>query len=59
MTQELKMKKVEIAPSLEANHRSKQTAKATSFPSLRERRAKTVNLKPKAREMTKKAVKVT
>jgi len=44
---------------LEANHRSKQTAKATSFPSLRERRAKTVNLKPKAREMTKKAVKVT
>ena len=59
MNQELKMKKVEIAPSLEANQNQKQIVRATLFPSLRERRAKTVHPKLKAKEMTKKAVRVT
>ena len=50
---EKKMKKVVIALSLEANN-NKQTVKVTSFPSLKEKRVKMVNLRPRAKETTRR-----
>ena len=47
------MKKVVIALSLEANN-NKQTVKVTSFLSLKERRVKMVNLRPRAKETTRR-----
>jgi hypothetical protein len=53
-----KMKRVVIALSLEANN-NKQIVKVTSFPSLKEKRAKMVNLKPRVKETTRRVVTAT